>query len=145
MRDPRAVQRRLAAAVASPDDIGRNRADKGVERLRADRVEDALADPLRIDARRGEALRQCRLLGADLPAAHMIRAVAGAAGDVCADRARAQYRDPDIAAFQFLLQRLGEAEGGIFARRIRPLVRAAAALEAGDRGGVDDMSFLAVL
>src|SRR5437868_6724674 len=60
MRDPWAVQGLLDAAVAVPDDIGGNGADKGIERLRADRVHHALAHLLRIETRRGEPFREHR-------------------------------------------------------------------------------------
>src|SRR5580765_5273205 len=140
MGNPWAVQGILDAAVAGLDDIGGNRSDKGVERLRADRVHHALAHLLRIETRRGEALGQYRfVVGADLRPAHVVGAVAGAARDIRVDRPRAQHRDTDIGAFQFVLQGFGQREGGVFAHRIRPLVGTAAVLEAGNRGGVDDM------
>jgi hypothetical protein len=71
--DPRATQRILDPPVAGFDHVGGNGADKGIERLCADRVGDALADPLRIKTRRGEALGQdCLVIRADLRSAHMI-------------------------------------------------------------------------
>jgi hypothetical protein len=45
----------------------------------------------------------------------------------------------------FSFAHAGQGDGGVFAHRIRPLAGAAAVLEAGDRSGVDDMPFLAVL
>src|SRR3979409_1012394 len=107
MRHPRAVQGILDAAVAGPDDIGRNGTDESVEGLGADRVDDTLAHPLRVETDRGEALGQS-----------------------------------DLA---LSLQRPWKLHGGLFAHRLRPLVGTASVLEAGDRGGVDDVPFLAVL
>src|SRR5215813_4272745 len=60
--DPGRVERCLDAAMARLDHVGRHRADEGVEGLRADRVDDALADLLRIDAGARQALRQHRLV-----------------------------------------------------------------------------------
>ncbi len=50
MRHPGAVQRLLDAAVAGADDVGRDGADEGVKRPGTDRIDDALADPLRVEA-----------------------------------------------------------------------------------------------
>src|SRR6516164_3492192 len=67
--------------MPGPDDIGGNGAD-GIKRLRTDRVDHyAFADLLRIETCAGEALGQRRvLIGTDLRAAHVVRAVTGAHG-----------------------------------------------------------------
>ena len=44
-----------------------------------------------------------------------------------------------------MLQCFGQRKDSVFTHRIRPLIRAAAVLEAGDRSGVDDMPFFPVL
>ena len=90
MSNPRAVQGLLYATVAGLNDIGGNGADKGVERLRADRVHHTLAYLRRIKTRRGEAFSQHRfVMRAYLRPAHVIRAVPGAARDIRVDRTRA--------------------------------------------------------
>src|SRR5207244_2379754 len=67
MSDPRAVQGILDATVPRLDDIGRNGADKRIERLGTDRVDHAFAHLLGIKTRRGEAFGQCRFfVGTDL-------------------------------------------------------------------------------
>ena len=108
MRDPRAVEGVLDAAVADLDDIGGNGADKGIERIRADCIHHAFADYFGIETRGGEACGQCRfLVGADLRPAHVVGTVSGAARDIRVDRTWAQHRDADIGAFQFVLQCFG--------------------------------------
>src|SRR5215468_11216255 len=83
MRHPRTVQRCLDAAVTGPDDIGGNGANKGIKCLCVDGVDNPRADLLRIKPRRCETLGQYSLVArADLRAAHMVRPVARAAGDV---------------------------------------------------------------
>src|SRR5215216_3862827 len=146
MRHPWGVEGRLDAAVTAADDFGGDGADKGIERLGADRVDDALADRRRIEAGGGEPFGQHRLVaGANLRSAHVVGPVAGAAGDVGADRAGAQHRDADIGAVQLVLQGFGQRQDRVPGHRIRPLVGAAAVLEAGDRGGIDDMPLFTVL
>src|SRR6516162_2721809 len=87
--NPRAFQSVLDAAMPGPDDIGGNGADKGIKCLRTDRVHYAFADFLRIETCGGEALGQHRfLIGTDLRAAHVVRAVTGAARDIRVDRTR---------------------------------------------------------
>src|SRR5213083_320593 len=77
-RRPAGLERRLDAAVARPDRIGRHRAHEGVEGLVADRIDHPLADQLRIDAG-PQALRHDRLGGwTQLRAAQVIGAVARA-------------------------------------------------------------------
>ena len=109
MRNPWAVQGFLDAAVAGPDDIGGHGADKGIKRLCADRIHHAFSNLLRIETCGGEPFGQRSfVIGADLWTAHMVRSIAGAAGDVRGDRTRAKHRDVDIGAFQFDLQSLGQ-------------------------------------
>src|SRR3984893_16113576 len=89
MGDPRAVEGILDATVAGLDDFGGTGADKGVEGLGSDCVDDAFADPFRIETRRGEAFGQYRFfIGADLGPARVVRAVAGHACDIPGDGMR---------------------------------------------------------
>src|ERR1700756_2463670 len=104
MGDPWTGQRLFDASMAGLDDIDGNGANKGVERLRADRVDDAFAHSLRVETSRGEAFGQSRFfVASDLWPAQVVRAVAGAARDVRVDRTRAQYGDADIGPLQFVL------------------------------------------
>src|SRR5205823_14338504 len=87
VRDPGAVERLLDLAVARSDDIGRHGADKRIERVAADRIDDALADPLGIEPLRREALGEHGLVArAGLRPAHMIWPVTRAARDIRVDR-----------------------------------------------------------
>ena len=90
MGHPRAVQGVLDAAVAGPDDIGGDGADKGIECLSLDRVHHALADLPRIETSGGQALGQYRFVSRpDLRPAHVVGAVTGAARDIRIDWTRA--------------------------------------------------------
>ena len=106
MGHPWTVQRIFDATVPGFDDIGGNRADKGVERLCLDRIHYAFADLPRIETSGSQALGQYRFIsGPDLRPAHVVGAVTGAARDIRIDRTGAQHRDTDIGAFEFVLQR----------------------------------------
>ena len=54
MRYPAAVKGILNATMPGPDNIRWNGADKGVERIRVDRINNALTHLLRINTRRCE-------------------------------------------------------------------------------------------
>src|SRR5438046_9999879 len=123
MRDPGAVERLRESAVAPRYGIGRDRADKGVERLRADRVDDALADRLRIETGRREALGQHRLVArARQGAAHMLRAVAGAARDIRVVWTGTHHRDTHLGAVALVVEWLGSGTSGGIRLRIRPMI-----------------------
>jgi|SRR6516162_619592 len=93
MGHPRAVQGILDAPVAGLDDIGGDGADKGIEFLCLDRVDDALADLSRIETSGGQTLRQHRFVSRpDLRAAHVVGAITGAARDIRIDRTGADHR-----------------------------------------------------
>jgi hypothetical protein len=75
----------------------------------------------------------------------MVGPVAGAARDIGGDRAGAQHGDADRRPFELVFERFRQRHHRVFGHRIRPLTGAAAVLEAGDRGGIDDVPLLAVL
>jgi len=106
MGNPRAVQGVLDATVPGLDDIGGDGADKRLECLCLDRVHHAFADFSRIETSGGQTLGQYRLVsGPDLRPAQVVGPVTSTARNIRIDRTRAQHRDADIGALEFVLQR----------------------------------------